>query len=220
MLERGIQYSVSDFIALKEKVKAEMLRRCYEGSLAAYGGADYDFAVTPKNGSQILAEHVNKIIVPINQINDSGFTVQNIGDIAKAMNTLDELITAYSEVPLNGEDHFCNASCTGLCSTSCYGTCGGTCDDSCSSTCSGTCRNNCAGGCYRGCLTSCTGGCGGTCVESCASSCYDTCKNGCYAFCSNDCAGGCSGSCSGSCSGGCSLTCTSTCKGSAINSTV
>ena len=36
---------------LKAKVKAEMLRRSKSGSVAAYGGADYDYSVAPGPGT-------------------------------------------------------------------------------------------------------------------------------------------------------------------------
>lgn len=196
MLEQGKQYSASDFMALKEKVKAEMLRRCHEGSLAAYGGDDYDF--TAEKGTQILAEQVNKIIVPINQIDDSGFTIQNIGDHAKALNVLDELITTYSEAPLDGSGHMCNASCSGLCYTGCAGDCGGT----CSTGCGGTCKGGC-------------GGCDGSCVGTCGHSCRDTCSDGCKTTCRLGCGDGCTDSCAASCGNSCSITCAATCAVSA-----
>ena len=62
MLEQGNQYSASDFIELKSKVKAEMLRRCYTGSLEGYGSEAYDFFIMPQSGGQILTEQANKII--------------------------------------------------------------------------------------------------------------------------------------------------------------
>ena len=45
---------------LKAKIKAEMLRRNGNGSLASYGSVTYDFTVQPTKGSGILTEHGKK----------------------------------------------------------------------------------------------------------------------------------------------------------------
>jgi hypothetical protein len=39
---------------LKALVKAECLRRAYTGSVASYGGADYDYIVSSAIGNEIL----------------------------------------------------------------------------------------------------------------------------------------------------------------------
>lgn len=186
MLEQGEKYSASDFIALKNKVNAEMQRRCYTGSLVEYGGAAYAFNIAPQNGTQILADQANKVITPINAVNDSGIVAQNIGDPAKALNVLDAKVTAYASAPLEGTNHYCKASCSGLCHTACSGSC------------SGTCTTACGGNCE----TSCTGGCTGTCNNTCTGSCTGSCTGGCGVGCGScaDCSGGCYGSCTGSCS--------------------
>lgn len=213
MLEQGKQYSASDFLALKAKVKAEMLRRCYEGSLAAYGGADYDF--TTAKGEQLLAEHVNKIIGPMNQINDTGFTTQNIGDPAMALSELDAIITSYSEAPLDGTGHMCNASCSGLCSTGCAGSCGGGCSTGCGGTCKGGCGGcdgSCVGTCQGRCTGSCKDTCSGGCTASCQAGCALTCEDGCTQSCMASCGFGCGSACSSGCSSSCSTNCSGFCK--------
>lgn len=187
MLKQGEQYSAEDFIALKNKVKAEMLRRCHTGSLEAYGGEDYDFATAPAKGLQILADQANKIIEPMNAVNDSGFSVQNIGDPAMAMNVLDAKVSVYSAAPNEGTEHYCRESCSGLCYTACSGSCTGECTGGCG----GECSSNCTGSCTGSCSGSCTGSCTGSCVSGCAWHC-------------NGCGGTCSGSCTGTCGGGAS----------------
>lgn len=189
MLKQGEQYSAEDFIALKNKVKAEMLRRCHTGSLEAYGGEEYDFSTIPEKGLQILAEQANKIIEPINAIDNSGFTVRNIGDPAMAMNGLDAKITAYSVIPEDSAEPGCKESCSGLCYTvcssectgECAGECGETCTTSCTGkctgSCTGTCSTSCFGGCISGCSWDCTNGCGNSCTSLCADNCVSDCGN-------------------------------------------
>lgn len=193
MLKQGEQYSAEDFIALKEKVKAEMLRRCHTGSLEVYGGESYDFVMTPAKGLQILADQANKIIEPINAVNDSGISIQKVGDPAMAMNALDAKIMVYSVAPTEGTEHYCRESCSGLCYTSC----------------SSGCTDECTSGCGSVCSSSCTGTCTGTCSGTCSSSCTDTCISGCAWHCTNGCGGTCTG-----CTGGCTGNCTNTCSGS------
>ena len=171
MLKQGEQYSASDFVALKAKIKKEMLRRCYTGSVAAYGGAKYDFNTNPEKGGQILAEQANKIIEPMNQINNSGFSLQEIGDPAMAMNALDAKITAYSAALNEGTGHYCNASCTGLCHTACSGSCTGTCTTECGENCTTSCQNTCQGACSGECAT-----CGWDCKNGCYGGCYGSSK--------------------------------------------
>lgn len=194
MLEQGIQYSSSDFIALKAKVKEEMLRRKYTGSLEEYGGENYDFTIVPQTGTQILADQANKIITPINAVDDSGFSIRQVGDPAKAMNVLDAKITAYAAAPLEGENHYCKESCSGLCSTACGDSCGGECSDTCGGECATECGDECTGTCKKSCTGDCTGYCGGACAFGCGGDCTG---QGCMGTCQS-----CTGSCTGSCQGG------------------
>lgn len=186
MLKQGEQYSASDFIELKRKVKNEMLRRRYTGSLYSYGGEGYDFTVTPEPGKQITTEQANKIIEPMTAISYSGMSVQNPGDQAKAMDQLNAMIAIYEAAPLEGESHCCRTSCSGLCYTgcsaectgSCEGGCGENCENGCLNTCTGSCSGTCRGGCYGGCGGcdyGCLYGCGASCTGTCSGSCIDTC---------------------------------------------
>lgn len=62
----------ADFIALKARVKAEMQRRSYYGSLTSYAGTAYDYTEVPANDKIIKTEHINKLVTPMNAINASG----------------------------------------------------------------------------------------------------------------------------------------------------
>lgn len=54
--------TAKDFVLLKNRVKAEMARRCYHGSLSAYSGANYDFTTVPTASGIKLAEQGQKVI--------------------------------------------------------------------------------------------------------------------------------------------------------------
>lgn len=56
-LTTGSKMTASDINALKARVKAEMLRRKYTGSLTGYAGSSYDYTNTPASGVKIAAEH-------------------------------------------------------------------------------------------------------------------------------------------------------------------
>lgn len=218
---------------LKAKVKAECLRRQYTGSVAAYGGAAYDYTVAPATGGVARKEHYEKLAVPMNAINATdtpatdGARIISESEIA-AMETKVAAYALRSIYDTSGTD--CSASCTGMCysctsCTSCSGCsgcgdactgctgCGGGCAGGCTScsSCTGSCSDVCTGcsGCGSGCANQCTTGCNATCLG--CSSCSGTCFG-----CSNTCTGGCKSGCSGtctSCSGGCGASCTGTCSG-------
>ena len=201
-LSVGNRYLASEFINLKARVKAEMQRRKYKGSLVTYASASYDYTVTPTANSVVLPEHVNKIAIPLNAINTTGIEEVASGDVIKAINALDEFLTKAEKYSITGKTTDCKSSCTGLCVTGCGSGCTG---------CSGSCSTGCTGcsGC-GGCGNTCSGACGGVCSNDCISACDITCqgqcKNGCYQGCKNICKGtcqGCSGTCKGSCSNGC-----------------
>ena len=67
-LTQGERALASDFVDLKARVKAEMNRRCRNGSLVAYAGTNYDYTTPLEAGGKINLEHVNKIIEPLNAI--------------------------------------------------------------------------------------------------------------------------------------------------------
>ena len=56
------------FTALKEKVKAEMLRRNQDGTVEDYGGAAYDYTVEPAAGKTIRAAHRDKLVPPMRAV--------------------------------------------------------------------------------------------------------------------------------------------------------
>lgn len=185
-LSAGQQILAQDFINFKARVKAEMQRRKYTGSMISYAGASYDYSTTPANGVQIKIEHINKILDPMNAVNTTGMAAQKIGDQIDAMDALNTVLTNYENKPLYGSGTDCASSCSGLCSTSCGNTCSG---------CSNSCGSGCSGGCYGG----CSGGCSGSCSANCADGCGDGCTATCGACrgCSNNCWGGCPGNCWG-----------------------
>lgn len=178
----GIVSKASDYIALKNRVKNEVLRRKYTGSVESYGGTNYDFTVTPIVGGKVLAEHYNKINEPLRAINPDGL-LQNVkaGDDIREITVMDAKTTIFESKPAYGTNHGCATSCTGLCTSSCTNTC--------------TSCTNCTGCGGCGDCGGCTG-CGDSCSSNC-SSCASSCSN---------CAGTCGGSCSSNCSNCAGLT--------------
>ena len=207
------QCLAQEMIDLKARVKAEMQRRNGNGSLVAYAGTDYDYTVDPAAGGQMLTEHVNKIVVPMNAITASGMTEQAVGDQAMAMDGIDAKLTVYVAEPAQkNATSSCSGACSGLCVSSCYNSCGGscsvgcggcdttctggcktTCTGECDTTCSGYCRDSCNGGCSGGCE-----GCGGTCARTCSVNCFDSCTNTCKNTCEGNCGTQCQQLCANS----------------------
>ena len=197
--ESNVKFTAQDFINLKARVKAEMTRRKGTGSLTSYAGTSYDYTTAPVAGGNILEEYIDKLITPLSKISFSDIADQSKGDTVKAMNTLDAKLSTYESAGVSGSGHYCNSSCSGMCSTGCYSGCTG-CSGSCSGCtscssctgctgcsgycsgctgCSGTCRgctscSGCSGGC-----TSCTG-CGMYCDFACTTTCAGTCRGSCY----------------------------------------
>ena len=195
------KYSAKEFNEMKKRIKAEVARRNNNGDISQYAGRDYDYTSNPAKNGEIKLEHVNKIITPLNAINNN-LTEKQKGDTYIDPNVLDAKISIYESKEMTSSNTGCNASCTGLCSAGCSGTCTG-CSGGCEGTCTGTCSGGCSGGC-SGCGSGCSGGCSG-------------CGSGCSGGCSG-CSGGCSGcsdSCSSSCGGGCYKSCTGSCIGCA-----
>lgn len=211
--------------SLKAEVKAECQRRNASGSVAAYGGSEYDYTVVPAKGVIISAEHFDKNAIPLNAINSgkqaktsAAGTVINDSEIT-AMEAFATTLKARIKTDAGGTD--CKAGCTGLCygcqgtctgCTGCWDACSG-CGSGCAFSCSGGCTNACSG-CGSGCAFTCTGGCSscsGTCTGSCTSctgsctGCGGDCTYGCVGclVCSNSCLGACTGGCGGQCSMGC-----------------
>ena len=199
------QCLAQEMIDLKARVKAEMQRRKGNGSLVAYAGTDYDYTVDPAAGGQMLTEHVNKIVVPMNAITASGMTEQAVGDQAMAMDGIDAKLTVYVAEPAqkNGTSS-CSGACSGLCVSNCYSSCGGSCSVGCGSC--GGCSSGCTGDCNKTCSNQCgSDGCSGNCGSNCK-------RDGCTAYCGMSCWGKCSNNCSGGCE--------NTCKNTNIRSSV
>lgn len=194
-LTKDSQIKASDFVALKNRVKAEMARRCRNGSVAAYAT---DYTNKPAANGEILPVHVNEIITPMSQVNDPGMSAVASGDAVVAIDVLDAKLTTWEAATMvkNGTNN-CKSSCTGMCVSGCWNSCTScTGCSGCGSGCATTCTS-CTGcsGCGSGCATGCSGcgSCGGACSSSCS---------GCSGSCTGTCSGGCSG-CSGSCTGYC-----------------
>ena len=200
------QCLAQEMIDLKARVKAEMQRRKGNGSLVAYAGTDYDYTVDPAAGGQMLTEHVNKIVVPMNAITASGMTEQAVGDQAMAMDVIDAKLTVYVAEPAQkNATSSCSGACSGLCVSSCYSNCGGSCSTGC-----GSCGGGWSGGCTGDCNTTCSNQCGS---DGCSGNCGSNCKtDGCTAYCGMSCWGKCSSNCSGGCE--------NTCKNTNIRSSV
>lgn len=207
-LSAANQILAADFVALKARVKAEMERRCQEDSLAAYAGTEYDYSVEPTQGGQVLIEHINKIVGPINAISDTGIDSEQVaGAQLKALDDLDTALSAHELIPMKGSGTDCSGGCAGLCSSGCWDNCEG-CTASCASSCSGGCSGGCKG-CGGSCSSNCSGGCKGGCT-GCSGGCSTTCSGTCSGGCSTTCTGGCKSGCKG-CSGSCGSTCTTGC---------
>lgn len=200
----GNRYLAEEFIALKARVKAEMLRRKYKGTLVSYGSSAYDYKVQPTEGGVVLPEHVNKIAIPLNAINDTGISEVASGDVIKTIDALDTFLTKAEGYSVTSSSTDCKSSCSGLCVTGCGTSCKG---------CSGSCTGNCTG--CSGCTDACSGTCGAICSSgcggACGAECVGGCRNGCKTNCIETCYTGCKVGCKGSCKGTCSTDCTSTC---------
>lgn len=202
--KRGSFPSASEFIALKSRVKAEMLRRNGNGSLVTYGSSVYDYSIIPKKGDMPKIEHYSKIRDVQANINVSGLpSNKKRGDCIGEFAELEAKQTVFEAQPRGqyGSGNDCSGACSGMCVTACTTTCTGGCTGGCSGTCSGGCTG-CSGSCSGGC-TSCSGGCSGCsgctgCTGTCSGTCTGDCTGGC-----SQCPIGCgSNPCFGSCTGG------------------
>jgi len=191
-LTTGNAILASDFVSIKARVKAEMLRRNKVGSLTAYGAASYDYSVTPTAGGKILPEHWNKLITPMNAMVNTGLSTVSSGQKTIALNTLVNLLTTAEGYSITGNTTNCKSSCSGLCV--------GTCSTDCGTGCSGSCSGGCSGGCSAQCADNCSGGCTGECVNLCKGGCKTACTEGCAYTCNNNCSGGCKAACRATCS--------------------
>ena len=204
----GSIVDVDRLIKLKEKVKAECLRRKYTGSVESYGGSAYDFKTKPVSGGLVKKEYYKNNATPLNAINNQAIKKADITDkdniiLNNEIYQMDDYVTTWMGIAPNNDSYSgCANSCTGLCLS-----CTGTCTSGCSNTCRANCANDCSNHCGDGCTNVCTG-----CTDSCQGGCGGTCRGGCYGTCTIACGNqGCSGSCFTACYNGCQGTCAKLC---------
>lgn len=80
MYDTGEILSSTAIIALKNRVKAEMNRRKYTKSLTKYASSTWNYSTTPEVGADVLVEHANKIIIPLNKVRATGYNEVSQGD--------------------------------------------------------------------------------------------------------------------------------------------
>lgn len=118
-------------IELKAKLKAELARRCGNGSVAEFASEQYDFSNVPKSGEPITVEQGQKTVDLLLKIMDYGDLKQvtkgdTLPDSFDA--ELIDLVDRLSKEEFTGEEteqSSCRGACTGLCVGSCVGLCNG-----------------------------------------------------------------------------------------------
>lgn len=201
------------FNELKEKVKNECLRRKYVGSVAEYGGSQYDFTVIPQTDNQIRKEHYEKINFPLGKINTDGLPSSDSERIVKD----EDLLTMETKIELFSKRSIQSSAATD-CASLCTGTCTDTCTTGCRSGCSGGCESGCSGSCGSACSNDCTGNCTDACTNACDTNCTSGCGVGCSGQCVTSCSSAgsptpdCSNSCGNRCGDGDGFVCVGTCK--------
>lgn len=194
----------ADWTSLKAEIKAEVQRRNQSGSVASYGGTDYDYTAAPAPDTPIRGEHVQKVLEPMQAINPDGlpeYPGELTEDGIEAMETKVAAWKTRSMTDRSASD--CQTGCTGTCHTACSTGCYTGCSTSCSgcSGCSGC--GGCDGGCWAYCSTAC---------QECTGTCKDECKGSCTGGCQG-CDGGCQGTCVAGCANiGCIAECASWCS--------
>ncbi len=207
---------------LKTKVRNEMKRRGateHSASLSQYGGSSWDYSNTPKAGSPIIDEHVQKIIDPLLHVNDflyDNSLKANQSGIEMSIDRAEKFVDSLAKISSTNT----NSGCRGLhvndflYDNSLKANQSGiemSIDraekfvDSLAKISSTNTNSGCRGSCMGLCSEACTGECTG------CSSCSGGCSTSCGKSCSSNCGGGCSG-CTGGCHTGCSNTCGSGCQ--------
>lgn len=191
MAKYGDVISAADFNNLKSVVDKEIERRSQpnsKGSMEAYTTVQYQYNDKPALGVPIKDEHIYKITIPLDAVNNGSITPKNGGYINAAYIINATTVAsnlASKDVNASKKNTGCNANCTGLCYSGCYTVCGG----SCTGDCRGYCTGSCSGDCDTGCEGDCSGGCKDTCTDSCTS-CSGHCgDNACQATCYLSCSG-------------------------------
>ncbi len=190
MAKYGDIISAADFNNLKSVVDKEIERRSQpnsKGSMEAYTTVQYQYNDKPALGVPIKDEHIYKITIPLDAVNNGSITPKNGGYINAAYIINATTVAsnlASKDVNASKKNTGCNANCTGLCYSGCYTVCGG----SCTGDCRGYCTGSCSGGCDTGCEGDCSGNCKDTCKDmctSCSGHCGDdACQATCYLSCS------------------------------------
>lgn len=191
MAKYGDIISAADFNNLKSVVDKEIERRSQpnsKGSMEAYTTVQYQYNDKPALGVPIKDEHIYKITIPLDAVNNGSITPKNGGYINAAYIINATTVAsnlASKDVNASKKNTGCNANCTGLCYSGCYTVCGG----GCTGDCSGYCAESCSGDCDTGCEGDCSGGCKDGCTASCTS-CTGHCgDNACQATCYLSCSG-------------------------------
>lgn len=191
MAKYGDIISAADFNNLKSVVDKEIERRSQpnsKGSMEAYTTVQYQYNDKPALGVPIKDEHIYKITIPLDAVNNGSITPKNGGYINAAYIINATTVAsnlASKDVNASKKNTGCNANCTGLCYSGCYTVCGG----SCTGDCRGYCTGSCSGDCDTGCEGDCSGGCKDTCTASCTG-CSGHCgDNACQATCYLSCSG-------------------------------
>lgn len=172
----------SGLAPIKAALKAELLRRDGNGSVAQFGDSAYDFSHNPYIGEKIRPEYGQKTIDLLLKIEDyKDLRLVKVDDpIPKAFNS--ELLTEIARLAAEQktgesaktvanlypsrkpETSSCRSVCTGLCVGTCASKCNGctsctaACGTGCASGCNTACKGGCNTGCNTGCSTTCTGG--------------------------------------------------------------
>lgn len=90
-LTQGSKCLPAEIQDLKARVKAEMKRRSLGSNpLNGYGESTFDFQTTPARGGELLSEQIQKVIIPMNAIKETGIGT-NVGDMVKALDTVSAL---------------------------------------------------------------------------------------------------------------------------------
>lgn len=226
-MARDTRIDATDINSIKARVKAEMLRRKRNGSVAGYGGSAYDYTVTPAADVKVALEHLDKNLEPLRAVNPAGLPEPGEKYALDAdYQAVNAKLTLFETKSIKGGTSDCASSCTGMCVNACSGDCwnscsgcGGNCSYNCTG-CTGSCTGDCQGTCDDTCTGDCTGSCDDTCTGSCTGTCTGECSDDCVGYCNTGCSGGCIGGCTGTsgsqdshghCSG-CTCSCSHACS--------
>ena len=99
---------------LTAKDRGVMLRPRRTGSVAAYGGTDYDFTAVPQDGGPLLGEHLKKNLVPMQAVNDADLPVYPGPLTREGQEAMETKIDAWKTRSITDRSASdCKSSCTG-----------------------------------------------------------------------------------------------------------